>query len=95
MFVNASELDVGFGRVGDDETIDDAFGYRLRHGMPQQILYLHGRHLRRNGIHTADDVVQNGVADNVQRGGRRPNDVRSPSVDESFQFRSGILDKKN
>lgn len=40
MFVYARELYIGFGGVGDDQAVDDAFRYGLRDGMAEEALNL-------------------------------------------------------
>ncbi len=87
--MNACELDVGFGRVGDNQAVDDALGDGLRDSMTEQTLDLNTGRVGRTRIElgwvVVKDIRECSVSEDVQRCGGCTYDVRGPSVNLPLQ----------
>ena len=91
MLVDTRELDVGFVRVGNDETVDETLADSVGDEMAQEVLNLNRGSSGWCMGWTLGDVVEDEFTELVERNRGGVCEFSSPAVDETFKLRGSIL----
>lgn len=89
--MDSCELHIRLAGIGDNKTIDDAFGYGFCHGVTEVALDLHRRNICISKFHAIANIAEDRTAEVVEMHRGCTDNVRGPSIDQFIKLRGCVL----